>query len=61
MSTLVKLFLDVTKTEVWFPRRPKGKDGAPSGIAVWSTKTVSKARRLVYLANPGVGDGFYNF
>ena len=65
MSTSVKLFLDVTKMEVWFPRRPQNwriQNGVPSGIAVCSTKTISEARRLVYLAsNPGVGDRFYNF
>ena len=65
MLALVKLFLDVTKTEIWFPRRPQSwkiKVGVSSGIAVCSTKTVSEARRFVYLApNPGVGDRFYNF
>ena len=65
LSSLLKLFLDVTKTEVWFPRRPQSwriQNGALSGIAVCSTKTVSEARRLVYLVpNPAVGDRFYNF
>ena len=55
--TPVKFFLDVTKTEVWL--QDVRRVGEPSGIAVCSTKTVSEARRLVYLApNPGVGDIF---
>ena len=60
MSTSVKLFLDVTKAELWFPRRPQSwrvQNGVPSRIAVCSTKTVLEARRLLYLAsNPRVGD-----
>ena len=64
---VVKLLLNVTKKEVWFPRRSRSQgwkiqNGLPSRIAVFSTKTLSEARRLVRLAaNPGVGDIFYNF
>ena len=38
------------------------QNGIPSGIAVCLTKTVSEARRLVYLAPiPRVGNRFYTF